>query len=395
MSAFTKFITRNPQTINRSMEFPEDAMTPPMGKSPIDAMQDHLNFNSFLANERDAGNISGEEYNILGGYDVSQTMSPGNPIGGMALNLGGGTVYNTLQGLFDTEGQPRELVATPNEDGTISYTSLPTSSQKFGNIPGTVARNTLGASGLISNDLKQTYEDLRAKFENREPQNITNFNLVDAAGNLKDRIGNFFFAPAYAPEVTDEERKSIERQSPSFRSLSDPEVYGDPEERKNLLERILELGKGLGGGILDAAKGAGNVLSNLGIVGALRNFDNFKNLSPIDQQFILSQAGGNRPMKDKYGYNIRSARGNYAQLVKDRANLADMRKRMGKPIRAIDRYYLNKEKERQAALQKQIQESISEGRSMQQSYEDHFSNMGYSSPAERAADTPTGTLGRI
>ena len=50
---------------------------------------------------------------------------------------------------------------------------------------------------------------------------------------------------------------------------------------------------------------------------------------------------------------------------------------------------------RQARLQKQIQESIDRGRSMQQSYESHFSNMGYSSPAERAADTPTGTLGRI
>ena len=54
-----------------------------------------------------------------------------------------------------------------------------------------------------------------------------------------------------------------------------------------------------------------------------------------------------------------------------------------------------KAQERAAALQKQIADSVSEGKSMQQSYEDHFSNMGYSSPAERAADTPTGTLGRI
>ena len=227
--SLSKFITRNPQRINRSMEFPEDAMTPPMGKSPIDAMQDHLNFNSFLANERNAGNISGEDYNILGGYDVSQKMSPGNPIGGMALNLGGGTVYNTLQGLFDTEGQPRELVATPNEDGTISYTSFPTSSQKFSNIPGTVARNTLGASGLISNDLKQTYEDLRAKFENRKPQNITNFNLVDAAGNLKDRIGNLFFTPANAPEPTEKERKSIELEDDL---MNYDEFYDMPEEKE-------------------------------------------------------------------------------------------------------------------------------------------------------------------
>jgi hypothetical protein len=41
-------------------------------------------------------------------------------------------------------------------------------------------------------------------------------------------------------EITDEERQSIERQPPSFRSLSDPEVYGDLDEEKNLLEKILE-----------------------------------------------------------------------------------------------------------------------------------------------------------
>jgi hypothetical protein len=220
--------------------------------------------------------------------------------------------------------------------------------------------------------------------------------IVNTAGNrINDFLNNLFFTTAYAPEVTEEERKSIERQPPSFRSLSDSEVYGDLEERKNLLERILEFAPFIGEKSLTGIKGAGNVLSNLGIVSALRNLDQFKNLSPIDQQFILSQAGGNRPMKDAFGYNIRSARGNYAQLVKDRAKIADFRKSIGKPIRAIDRYYLDKEKERQKQLQQQIEQSISEGRSMQKGYEDTYSSMGYSSPAERAADTPTGTLGRV
>ena len=377
----SKFITRNPQRINRSMEFPEDAMTPPMGKGPIDAMQDHLNFNSFLARERDAGNISGEEYNILGGYDVSQTMSPGNPVAGTALNLLGGTVYNTIQGLFDTEGQPRELVATPNEDGTISYTSLPTSSQKFGNIPGTVARNTLGASGLISNDLKQTYENLRAKFENREPQNITSFNLVDAAGNLKDRIGNFFFAPAYAPEVTDKERQSIEM------GIRNPELTRKFDKSPAPLGRLDRIKEGVGS-IFDKVRSVSptGIISNL-----LSNLDRFDDLSLADQDFITSQGLG----KDKYGYNKRSAFGNYANLVKERAKIAADRRLKGLGQRAIDEYYEKLEKERQARLQRQIQNAINEGRQMQQSYEDHFSSMGYSSPADRAADTPTGTLGRI
>ena len=118
--------------------------------------------------------------------------------------------------------------------------------------------------------------------------------------------------------------------------------------RDSLLSRILNRAQELSGGILDAVKGAGSALSNLGIVGTLRNLDQFKNLSPLDQQFILQQAGGNRPMKDRFGYNIRSARGNYAQLVGNRADIARDRRARGLTLRAIDQYYLNKEKEKRA-----------------------------------------------
>lgn len=118
--------------------------------------------------------------------------------------------------------------------------------------------------------------------------------------------------------------------------------------RDSLLSRILELGKELGGGIVDAAKGAGSAISNLGIVGLLRNVDQFKNLSPLDRQFILQQAGGNRPNKDKYGYNIRSAFGNYANLVGRKALNAATKTRFGIPLTAMDLYYQNKEKERAA-----------------------------------------------
>ena len=207
-------------------------------------------------------------------------------------------------------------------------------------------------------------------------------------------LNNLFFTTAYAPEITAGERKSIERQPSSFKSLSDPEDYEGPE-REGILSRILNKGKEIGGGIVDAAKGAGSALSNLGIVGALRSLDQFKNLSQADQRFILQQAGGNVPGKDRFGYNIRSAFGNYASLVGDRADIARERQARGLPLRAIDLYYLNQEKERQKVLQEQIQESIDQGRSMQQSYEDSYASMGYSSPAERAADTPTGTLGRV
>ena len=316
------------------------------------------------------------EYGFQTGYDFQKNFP------GLNTNISSGLAkgYQTLQ-----EGA-RALLDGPG--GVTLQDALETAkNQAAQNIEGILAAD----SGNI------TAEQLANRNAYLANQGFLNNEkgIVNTAGNrISDFLNNLFFTPAYAPEVTDKERQSIELEDDL---MNYDEFYDMPEEKKRegILSKILELGKGLGGGIIDAAKGAGNVLSNLGIVGALRNFDDFKNLSPIDQQFILSQAGGNRPMKDAFGYNIRSARGNYAQLVKDRANLADMRKRMGKPIRAIDRYYLNKEKERQAALQKQIQESINQGRSMQQSYEDHFSNMGYSSPAERAADTPTGTLGRI
>jgi len=147
------------------------------------------------------------------------------------------------------------------------------------------------------------------------------------------------------------------RQPSSFRSLNNPEVYGELE-KQGILESLLSKGKELGKGIISKAGGIGDFASNFGIMGMLSKMDNFKNLSQADQQFILGQAGGNRPAKDKYGYNIRSAFGNYGQLVKDRAKLADFRKQIGKPIRAIDKYYLKKENQRKAELQKQIQESI-------------------------------------
>mgnify|MGYP003123741811 FL=1 len=84
-----------------------------------------------------------------------------------------------------------------------------------------------------------------------------------------------------------------------------------------------------------------------GLMGAFKAMpDNFKNLNPAAQRFILSQAGGNVPNKDKYGYNIRSALGDYAGLVDRRANIGRSRQRRGLDLREIDQYYLNKELER-------------------------------------------------
>jgi len=311
-------------------------------------------------------------YNIEATRDLVENMpllaSPFAPVGIAGISL----PYDVIQGT--KRASDKFFEANPTAFGIDDYGEVP-----IGPSLSDVA-TSIDAENPLSNVVERT-------------QGAT-IGLANRLARSPEFLNNLFFTTAYAPEVTEDERKSIERQPSSFRSLSDPEDYEGPE-RDSLLSRILELGKGLGGGIVDAAKGAGSALSNLGIVGALRNLDQFKNLSQADQQFILQQAGGNVPGKDRFGYNIRSAFGNYASLVGNRADIAKERQAKGLPLRAIDLYYLNQEKERQKVLQEQIQESIDQGRSMQQSYEDSYSSMGYSSPAERAADTPTGTLGRV
>ena len=93
------------------------------------------------------------------------------------------------------------------------------------------------------------------------------------------------------------ERMGGTRQPSSFRSLNNPEVYGELE-KQGILESLLSKGKELGKGIISKAGGIADFASNFGIMGMLSKMDNFKNLSQADQQFILGQAGGNRPAKD-------------------------------------------------------------------------------------------------
>ena len=50
---------------------------------------------------------------------------------------------------------------------------------------------------------------------------------------------------------------------------------------------------------------------------ALGKMDQFDTLNDLDKNFILDQAGGNRPSKDPFGINIRSAFGNYGKYVDD------------------------------------------------------------------------------
>ena len=142
----------NPYNPNQRASIIEQAQ-----KLGVGNVEQHFTNNSKLAKARDAGLISAEDYNILGGYDVTQNITGGSTLVGGALNSVGGTLYNTAQAFLDTEGQPTEQIANYNEDGSIDYTTTPTSSQKLKDIPGTVARNTQGGMGLISQDQKNIH----------------------------------------------------------------------------------------------------------------------------------------------------------------------------------------------------------------------------------------------
>ena len=61
--------------------------------------QKHFDQNQLLKNAVASGEITPEQYNELGGYDVTQTMAAGNPIMGGIGNLLGSTGYNVVQSL--------------------------------------------------------------------------------------------------------------------------------------------------------------------------------------------------------------------------------------------------------------------------------------------------------
>ena len=120
------------------------------------------------------------------------------------------------------------------------------------------------------------------------------------------------------------------------------------------LDKGSDLVSGAGKFILNAASPIPFLGTGIAAIQSLGD-KTFSNLPIGDQLFITEQMGiqglddQSGLAKDKYGYNIRSAFGNYADLVSRRADIARQRELAGQRQRAIDEYYLNLEKERQAA----------------------------------------------
>ena len=273
-------------------------------------------------------------YNIEATRDLVENMplltSPFAPVGIAGISL----PYDVIQGT--KRASDKFFEANPTAFGIDDY----------GEVPIGPSLSDVAASIDAENPLSSLVERTKG----------ATLGLADRVARSPQFLSNPFFTPAGAgSDVVNLPNIDITNQLDDYYEKGEmmPNVADAP--RDSLLSRILELGKGLGGGIVDAAKGAGSAISNLGIIGALRSLDQFKNLSQADQQFILEQAGGNRPAKDRFGYNIRSAFGNYANLVGDRADIARDRIARGVPLRAIDQYYLNKEKERIASEEREAE----------------------------------------
>ena len=118
------------------------------------------------------------------------------------------------------------------------------------------------------------------------------------------------------------------------------------EEENNFLQKILRAG---GRGIASMIPGAGMLTS------VADKFDRFDDLNPLDQEFINSQMSGyeqnihgteNLPQQDRYGYNKRSALGNYSELIDKRAKIAEDFYADKGYYRPIDEYYMDKAKDK-------------------------------------------------
>ena len=188
----------------------------------------------------------------------------------------------------------------------------------------------LGASAteipdlIKTGDFREAARDIRDNFtgafltdQNKTPADI--FAEVYGMGDTGSPIKTETTGGIRDFSMFDQARMGGTTQTPSFRSLNDPEVYGDLEERKNLLERILEFApfigeKSLTGILTNALGGAKDKLTSfrdaigarLGPAPFGTSQAAFNALTPSQQQSVASIYGQGGIMQ---GYNPVSAFG--------------------------------------------------------------------------------------
>jgi len=274
-----------------------------------------------------------------------------------------GTKYPSIsQGPFNPQGMSsdmrHQLGASGGKDTIIDYLS------NFGINPQGKFADTVGNLGIIGatalteipDAFKMASEAMKrkdtdaltsGKFLTQPLEDVkSNFAAMNIPYGLTTQekenliLSNY---PGYIPNITTPNYSYGEAAAADFQGgemLQTPGVMVDANEgfrtspRTNVEGRDLEadLGTRINPDIQpqqNIFQRAGNVFSsikdsipNFGVLGLLNNLDRFDSLPIEDRQFILDQAGGNRPSKDRYGINRRSAFGNYADYVRNKGIFA-------------------------------------------------------------------------
>ena len=165
-------------------------------------LQTHFTNNQLLADAVKKGILTNKEYNILGGYDATQTLGMG-PIDTGLASLG----YNVVQSILGN--------------------------QPFGDILGDVARNVKGATNISP--------ELQTKYENIIGQNLADggrvgFDLGGLTGPAKS-IYDSMMAAGYFTE--DEIRNAITGAGYEIPGASQPETT-----QPNIINQQLQTGGG-------------------------------------------------------------------------------------------------------------------------------------------------------
>ena len=333
------------------------AVMPEKVRNVFDVASDY-NAAKGLTGDTSGGYLS----NLRHGTAASQMR---DALGGGVTGIIGANVLGLAQELpglsLGAVNEARELFGGPKH--SFMNTLNQTGEDIYANLYGSL----YGKKGTTA----ETYADLADKFATDTGFINTALNATADKQNALNRSGLYQAISNYGTA------KAADFQGGEM--LQTPGVMVDANEgfttptRTNVQGRDLEadLGTRINPNIQpqqNIFQRAGNVFSsikdnipNFGIMGLLSSLDRFDTLSPEDQAFILDQAGGNRPSKDRYGINRRSAFGNYAQYVRDKGIFAPgKRGEYYRSISGLDQALmdtLDREQKAKAAYEKQIRDA--------------------------------------
>ena len=306
-------------------------------KDYMESVKAPTTFDYNIASNKAAGQfIQDKTKELLGDNPVSNVVGQAATYAGVPLSIMASPFYETAQIISDKRMEPGSGVKG-FYDAFMDERPFSTAIER-------------GAGVLQSTPLGKSIYNLGGKAAD----------LVSGIRNTN--IGDFFFTPAGAAEISPTTGIMVDANE-GFRTPTRTNVQGrdleadlgtrinpDIQPQQNIFQRA--------GNVFSSIK---DNIPNFGIMGLLSSLDRFDTLSPEDQAFILEQSGGNRPSKDPFGINRRSAFGNYAQYVRDKGIYAKgPRGEYYRSISGLDQALmdtLDREQKAKAAYEKQIRDA--------------------------------------